>query len=65
LFQGGDKGILGQLLGNADVTDDACDPRNDSRRLDPPDRVDRTMCISGCHNYRSHHLQPRQGKARV
>src|SRR5882762_7868058 len=56
LLEGGDESVLRQLLGMADVTHDPRETRDDPGGLNPPDRVDRAMCIGSRHGYRSHHL---------
>src|SRR6267154_2290092 len=58
LLECGDEGVLRQLLGMADVTYDPRETRDDPGGLDPPDRVNRAMCIGSRHGYRSHHLYP-------
>src|ERR1700678_1704319 len=54
LFERSEKGILGEILGNAHVTDDSREASDKPRRFDSPNRINCTMCI-GCHSYRSHH----------
>src|ERR1700674_699965 len=56
LLKGSNESILCKLLGETDVTHDPRETRNDPGGLDPPDRVDRTMCIGSRHGYRSHHF---------
>src|SRR2546423_15545444 len=41
----GDECILRQILGQPDVTGDARQTRNESRRLDPPDGIDSTVDV--------------------
>jgi len=43
LLECGDQRVLCEFFGNADVTHHARDGRDDLRRLDPPDGVDRAM----------------------
>ena len=57
LLERGDQGVLGQLLGQADIAHDPRETGDEPGRLDPPDRVDRAMGIGSRHGYRSHHLQ--------
>src|SRR5262249_21585512 len=54
----GDEGLLGEVLGHADVAHDSRDPRDDPRGLDPPDRLDRALGLGGRHGLRSQHLPP-------
>ncbi len=56
LLQRGDQSVLRELLGEADVSHDACETGDHPGRLDPPDRVDRAMCIGGRHGHLSEHL---------
>jgi hypothetical protein len=44
LFERGDQGVLGQIFGQPDIADEPSEPRNEPRRLDPPDRIDRPPC---------------------
>jgi hypothetical protein len=64
LLERGDESILCEFFGNADIADDPRETGDEPGRLDPPDRVDRAMCIGSCHSYRSHHLPIRQCKPR-
>src|SRR5205807_9785486 len=57
LLKRGNEGVLGQFLGDADVAYDARESGDHARRLDPPHRLDGTMCISSRHCYRSLHVQ--------
>jgi hypothetical protein len=41
LFEGHDQRVLGQFLGQADISDHAGQPGDDPCGLDPPDRLDR------------------------
>src|SRR4051812_10803299 len=43
LLQREQEGVLGQILGLADVLHDASEARDDLRRFDPPDRLDGLM----------------------
>ena len=45
LLERGHQSILRQVLRNADVAHDAGKPGDQSRGLDPPDRINGTMCI--------------------
>jgi len=56
LFERGNESILCKILGHTDIAHDPRQPGDEPRRLDPPDCVDRTMCIGSRHSYRSHHL---------
>ena len=56
LLERGDESILCKLLGETDVAHDSRETRDNPGGLDPPDRVDRTMCIGSRHGYRSHHF---------
>ena len=57
LLERGDEGILREFLGKTDVAHDPRETGDDPSRLDPPDRVDRAMCIGSRHGYRSHHVR--------
>src|SRR5437879_1354466 len=57
LLEGRDQSVLRELLGKANVTDNARETGDDSGRLNSPDRVDRPMRVSSRHGYPSHHLQ--------
>src|ERR1700687_673755 len=48
-LEGGDKRVLRELLGNADVAHDPGETRDEPRRLDAPNGVDRAMGIGSCH----------------
>ncbi len=56
LLERGYQSVLCQILGQADSADDPRQPGNKPRRLNPPDRVNRAMCIGGDHCYRSQHV---------
>jgi hypothetical protein len=56
LLESGDQGILCQVFRDADIAHDPRQAGDESRRLHPPDRVNRAMCIGSRHRYRSHHL---------
>src|SRR5690242_13137931 len=56
LFERGDQSVLCELLGKTDIANDAREAGDEPGRLDPPDCVDRPMCIATGHSYRSHHL---------
>ena len=45
LFERGDQRVLREILGEADVADDARQPRDDLRRFDAPDGVDRSAHV--------------------
>ena len=51
LLQRGDEGILCELLGKTDVAHDPRETGDDFGGLDPPDRVDRSMCVGSRHGY--------------
>ena len=48
-LEGDDERVLGQLLGHADIADDAREPSDEPGRLDPPDRLNRTMRLGHLH----------------
>ena len=52
LLEGSNESVLREFLGKTDVADDPRESRDDSSRLDPPDCVDRAMCIGSRHGYR-------------
>ena len=54
LLERGDEGVLGELLGQADVAHDPREAGDEPGRLDPPDRVDGAMGVGSRHGYRSH-----------
>src|ERR1700687_329956 len=56
LLERGDQSILRKLLGKTDIAHDPRNTRDDPGGLNPPDRVNRAMCIGSRHGYRSHHL---------
>ncbi len=56
LLERGDQSILREVLGKADIAHDPRQAGDEPGRLDPPDRVDRAMCIGSSHCYRSHHF---------
>jgi hypothetical protein len=45
LFERSDESILSEVLGDADVAHNSREAGDEPRRLDPPDRVNRTMGI--------------------
>src|SRR5205823_717196 len=45
LLERGDERVLRELLGETDVAHDARETADQPSRLDPPDRVDRTMGV--------------------
>jgi hypothetical protein len=53
-----DERVLRKVLGNTDVTHHTRETGNEFARLDPPDRVDRSMGIGSRHGYQSDHLLP-------
>ena len=57
LLERGDEGVLREFLGKTDVAHDPRETGDEPGRLDPPDCVDRAMCIGSRHGYRSHHLR--------
>ncbi len=60
LLERGHKSILCELLGKTDIAHDPRETGDDFSRLNPPDCVNRTMCIGSGHNYPSHyHPSPR------
>ena len=56
LFERGHQSILREVFGHADIAHNSGQPGDEPRRLDPPDRVDGTMCVGSCHCHRSHHF---------
>ncbi len=56
LLERGDKSILRQLFGKADIAHDPRETGDEPGRFDPPDRVDGAMYVGSRHCYRSHHL---------
>lgn len=52
LLEGDDEGVLRQFLGEADVTNDPGEARDELRLLDAPDRVDGAMDVGGRHGRR-------------
>ncbi len=54
-LQRDDQRVLGQLLGEADVADQARETRDDPGGLDPPDRLHHAAGIGGRHGHRSSH----------
>src|SRR5713226_5590471 len=56
LLRRGDEGVLRELLGETDITQNPRETGDEPRRLDPPDCLDRTMGVGSRHGYRSHHL---------
>ena len=56
LLERDDERLLREVLGEAHVADDPGQPRDEPRRLDSPDRVDRAMRVGSRHGYRSHHF---------
>ena len=65
LFEGGDEGVVGEVLGDADVADDAGQPGDDPGRLDPPHRVDRLPEVGGLHRLRLEAIRQEIGRAHV
>src|SRR5262245_46259296 len=49
LLERRDESVLCEVLGQTDVAHDACDTRDQLRRLDPPHRIDRAMRIGSGH----------------
>ena len=52
-FQGRDEGVLGQVLGQADVAHYPGETGDEPGRLDPPYRVDRAVGIGSRHGHQS------------
>ena len=52
-----DQGVLREVLGETDVPDDPREPRDEPRRLDSPDGVDRAVRIRGRHGPGLEHLR--------
>src|SRR5439155_21321506 len=50
LLEGRDQRVLGQLLGEADITHDAGEAGDELGGLNPPDSVDRSMNVGRCHD---------------
>src|SRR5207249_915846 len=48
LLEGGNQGVLRELLGRLDVAEDPGQPGDEPCRLDPPDRLDRAIRLPGC-----------------
>src|SRR5207245_8042830 len=49
-------------LGQAYIAHDPRQPGDEPRRLNPPDRVNRSMCVGSDHCYRSQHFLTSQRK---
>jgi hypothetical protein len=49
VLEGGDEGVLREILGRADVAHHPRESGDEPRGFDPPDRVDRAMRIGGRH----------------
>ena len=62
LLECGDEGILGQVLGHTNITDNPCEAGYEPGRLYSPDCIDGAMGIGSVHCYRSHHLLHPQRK---
>src|SRR5581483_1330415 len=58
-FERGEKRVLRQLLGQADVAREAREAGDDPGRLDAPDRVDGAMGVGCCHDRRRYNPQAR------
>jgi hypothetical protein len=52
LLERGDEGILGQILGKADIAHDTHETADEPGRFDSPDGVNRAMGIGGGHSHR-------------
>jgi hypothetical protein len=57
LLERGDESVLCELLRKTNIAHDPRETGDDFGGLDPPNRVDRTMCLGSCHGYPSHHFQ--------
>ena len=55
LLEGRDERVVCEVLGSADVADDAGESGDDPRRFDAPDGIDGAMGVGGRHDRRSHH----------
>src|SRR5215471_6181529 len=49
LLKRGNEGILGELFGEPDIAHNPSKACDELGRLDPPDRVDRAMCVRNRH----------------
>ena len=56
LLKRGDESVLGEVLGEADIADDAGQAGDEPGGFDPPDCIDCAMGIGSRHGYRSHHV---------
>src|SRR6267143_3186426 len=56
LLERGDESVLRQLLGMTHIAHDPRETRDDPGGLNPPDCVNRALCIGSRHGYRSHHF---------
>src|SRR6266542_19284 len=56
LLESGDESILCEVLGNPNIVHDPRQTGDEPGRLNPPDRIDRVMCVGTLHDYRSHHF---------
>ena len=54
-LEGDHQRLLREVLGEADVADEAREAGDEPRRFDTPDRVDGAMGVGSRHGYRSHH----------
>src|SRR6266849_3270039 len=52
LLERGDEGILGKILGKADIAHDPNETADEPGRFDSPDGVNRAMDIGGGHSHR-------------
>jgi hypothetical protein len=58
LLEGGDKGVLCDLLCGPDVANDTSQPGDEPGGLDPPDRFDRAMRFGGSNRAASYVGEP-------
>ena len=56
LIERRNEGLLREVLGDADVAHHAGETGDQLRLLDPPDCVDRAVCVGSRHGYRLTHL---------
>src|SRR6202521_6400412 len=57
LLERGDKSVLREFLGKADIAHHPRETGDDPGRLNPPDCIDGAMCVGSRHGYSSHHLR--------
>src|SRR5229473_7005353 len=56
LLERGNESVLCEFLGKTDIAHNPRETGDDPGGLDPPDRVNCSMCIGSRHCYQSHHL---------